>query len=105
MAWSMVKEEALRGLRPVGSEYAHCMMVLSAVDDRDVSSITTCLRAIREPDRLVDAIEQALVDLNGLAADATDEAGEYVRTVAVPRLRAALPSFELSTNTKEDTDG
>lgn len=41
-------------------------------------------------DRLREALEQAAVDLNGIAADAHEDAREYARTVAAPRIRAAL---------------
>lgn len=40
------------------------------------------------------ALEQARVDLNGLAADATEEAREHVKTTAEPRILAAIAAAE-----------
>lgn len=39
MSWSLLKELALRSLRPVGQEYAMIVGRLSEVDDLDVPSV------------------------------------------------------------------
>jgi hypothetical protein len=45
---------------------------------------------VRCPTCLERAIEQAITDLVGVAADSTPEAQAFVRDTAVPRLRAVL---------------
>lgn len=41
----------------------------------------------------VGALEQAAVDLNGIAADSTEEAQAYNRETAQPRIKAALAAL------------